>query len=122
MLRLRDPRSLETALAGMHPAVRALDVSVLDAFVLREMLGIDCSRAAQDGLLTYTHDDAQAVAAVAGGASAAFLLRMPRMREVEAVCMSGQVMPEKSTYFYPKLQSGLVLHLLDAVPAAGPRA
>lgn len=122
LLRLRDPRSLKTALAGMHPAVRALDVSVLDAFVLREMLGIDCSRAAQDGLLTYTHDDAQAVAAVAGGASAAFLLRMPRMREVEAVCMSGQVMPEKSTYFYPKLQSGLVLHLLDAVPAAGPRA
>jgi uncharacterized protein (DUF1015 family) len=48
------------------------------------------------------------------GAAAAFLLRPPRMAEVETACRAGQTMPQKSTYFFPKLQTGLVFHLLDA--------
>jgi uncharacterized protein (DUF1015 family) len=38
------------------------------------------------------------------------------MRQVETVCLAGQTMPEKSTYFYPKLLSGLVFHALDDPP------
>ena len=49
-----------------------------------------------------------------GDAAAAFLLRAPRMAEVEGACLAGQTMPQKSTYFFPKLLSGLVFHLLDA--------
>ena len=48
-----------------------------------------------------------------GLATAAFLMRAPRMSEVRAVCMSGQLMPEKSTYFYPKLLAGLVINPLS---------
>jgi uncharacterized protein (DUF1015 family) len=114
-LREGDRGAVDRLLGAVHPTIRHLDVSILDGFLLGSILGIDCARAGQDGLLTYTHDDRQALAAVdAGGATAAFLLRSPRMTEVEAACVAGQTMPQKSTYFFPKLQTGLVFHLLDA--------
>ncbi len=59
-------------------------------------------------------DDAEAIAAVPGDASAAFLVNPPSIDAVRAVCLAGEVMPEKSTYFYPKLADGLVFDLFDA--------
>jgi uncharacterized protein (DUF1015 family) len=115
LLHLRDMGAVDRSLAGVHPAVRHLEVSILDGLLLGAALGIDCVRAGQEGLLGFTHDDRQALAAVdRDGAAAAFLLRSPRMTEVEAACRAGQTMPQKSTYFFPKLQTGLVFHLLDA--------
>jgi uncharacterized protein (DUF1015 family) len=114
LLRLRDPHSLDTVLPGAHPTVRALAVTVLDSLILRSVLEMDCVAAAQSGALLYTHRDEEALDAVGEGkAAAAFLVRPPTMREVQAVCLAGQTMPEKSTYFYPKLLSGLVFHPLD---------
>jgi uncharacterized protein (DUF1015 family) len=113
LLRLREPHSLEAILPRLHPSVRSLAVTVLDEWILRRLLGVE----AQSGLLSYTHREDEALRAVAeGGAAAAFLVRPPSMREVEAVCLGGQTMPEKSTYFYPKLLSGLVFHCLDDLP------
>jgi uncharacterized protein (DUF1015 family) len=119
LLRLREG-VLDDVLGNIHPTVRRLGVSVLDALVLRQILGIDCTAAAQAGELRYTHRDVEAVDLVdRGEAAAAFLMRPPSMREVEAVCLAGETMPEKSTYFYPKLLSGLVLHALDDPPRLG---
>jgi uncharacterized protein (DUF1015 family) len=113
-LRAQDLGAVDRLLADVHPVVRHLDVSILDGFLLAGLLGIDGARAGQDGTLSFTHDDGEALASVdAGGAAAAFLLRSPRMSEVEAACRAGQTMPQKSTYFFPKLQTGLVFHLLD---------
>src|SRR5439155_1020926 len=57
--------------------------------------------------------DEEAVAAVAAGrAAAAFLLNPPSMAEVREVCLAGEVMPEKSTYFYPRLATGLLFSLV----------
>ena len=57
--------------------------------------------------------DRAALAAVATGqAGAAFLVHAPTAHDVWAVCRSGETMPEKSTYFYPKLLTGLVFHSL----------
>jgi uncharacterized protein (DUF1015 family) len=62
----------------------------------------------------YTPSAQEAVAAVdAGDAEAAFLLRPTPLDEVWAVARRGDVMPQKSTYFYPKLTSGLLFHPLD---------
>lgn len=117
LLRVRDGSMLDGALGSIHPTVRRLGVTVLDAVVLRQLVGVDCTAAAQAGDLRYTHRDAEAVALVdRGDAAAAFLVQPPSMREVEAVCLAGQTMPEKSTYFYPKLLSGLVFHALDEPP------
>jgi uncharacterized protein (DUF1015 family) len=54
------------------------------------------------------------VAAVdSGRAQAAFLLRAPTIEQVRAVAERGETMPQKSTYFFPKLTSGLLFHPLD---------
>jgi uncharacterized protein (DUF1015 family) len=114
VLHLKDLDAVDRALAAIEPIIRHLDVTVLDGFLLGHLLGIDCVRAGQEGDLLYTHDDRQALEAVErDGVSAAFLLRRPKMSEVAAACLAGQVMPQKSTYFFPKLQTGLVFHLLD---------
>jgi uncharacterized protein (DUF1015 family) len=64
--------------------------------------------------VTYTPDRAAAIAAVdAGAAEAVFLLRPTRVADVFAAARRGEVMPQKSTYFYPKLTSGLLFHPLD---------
>jgi uncharacterized protein (DUF1015 family) len=79
----------------------ALDVEVVD-------------RLAPQGV-TYTPSRAEAVATVdAGRAEGAFLLRPTRIEDVFAVARRGGVMPQKSTYFFPKLTSGLLLYPLDA--------
>jgi len=110
---LEDPSRITSYTAALAPAVRQLDVSVLDTVILRGLAGIDCTAAAQEGQLTYTHDDDSALDAVAGGAQAAFLMNPPRIEDVMAVCVAGDTMPEKSTYFFPKLLSGLVFRPLD---------
>ena len=64
--------------------------------------------------VTYTAQRADAVATVdRGDAEAAFLLRPTRLEDVWAVARRGETMPQKSTYFYPKLTSGLLFHPLD---------
>ncbi len=112
-LGLRDAAVLERYAAEVTPTVRKLDVTVLDAVVLRGLLGVDVVAAEQAGDLTYKHEDRDALAALDAGASAAFLMNAPRLDAVAEVCLSGEVMPQKSTYFFPKLLSGLVLHPLE---------
>jgi uncharacterized protein (DUF1015 family) len=113
---------IEAAIGTVPPVVRALDVTVLDTLVLRGLLGIDCAVAAEEGRLRYTHDDAAALDAVErGDAQVAFLMNPPRISDVRTVCLAGETMPEKSTYFYPKLLTGLVFHPFDE-EVEGPRS
>jgi uncharacterized protein (DUF1015 family) len=107
-VRLRPTAVAREAVAHLPEAVRALEVAVLRDAVLGP-LGLG----AED--LEFTHDDAEAVQAVESGrAVAAFLVNPPSMAAVRAVCLSGEVMPEKSTYFYPKLADGLVFDLVGS--------
>jgi uncharacterized protein (DUF1015 family) len=106
-LRLRAmPRAL-AALDGLPEPLRALDVTLFQRAILEPILGVDTHR------LAFTHDDAEAIAAVPREAAAAFLVNPPSIDAVRAVCLAGEVMPEKSTYFYPKLADGLVFDLFD---------
>jgi uncharacterized protein (DUF1015 family) len=79
-----------------------------------EGLDVDIvERIAPEGV-TYTPQRTEAVATVdRGEAEAAFLLRPTRIEDVWAVARRGETMPQKSTYFYPKLTSGLLFHPLD---------
>jgi uncharacterized protein (DUF1015 family) len=107
-LRLRPTDVVRGAMAALPEAVRGLEVAVLREALLGP-LGIGSEQ------LEFTHDDAEASAAVASGrAVAAFLVNPPSMAAVRAVCLSGEVMPEKSTYFYPKLADGLVFDLVGS--------
>lgn len=103
-------RALPAALARLEdvPApLRALDVTLFERAILGPVLGLDPAR------LAFTHDDAEAMAAVPAEASAAFLVNPPTIDAVRAVCLAGEVMPQKSTYFHPKLADGLVFDLFD---------
>ena len=105
-LRLRPTAGVAPRLAHLPAVVRSLDVAVLRDGLLAP-LGIRADE------LAFTHDDGEAMAAVAGGAAtAAFLVSPPTMDSVRAVCLAGEVMPEKSTYFHPKLADGLVMDLV----------
>ena len=79
------------------PGESTLDAAALDRLGLEEV--------------TYTPRTEEAVGLVdSGRAEAAFLLRPPTIEQVEAVAQAGETMPQKSTYFYPKLFSGLLFH------------
>ncbi len=91
---------------GASAAVRALDVARVEALVVKPILHADTSTPT----LRYTADAREALAAVReGGANAAVLLNPTRVEQVFAVADAGDVMPPKSTYFAPKVPSGLVL-------------
>ena len=98
----------------MHEALRRLDLAILHAEVLADRLGIDAAAVAAGGRLAYTRSEADAIRAVADGAAqAAILVRPTRLEQLAAVAGIGEVMPQKSTYFYPKLLTGLVFYPLE---------
>jgi uncharacterized protein (DUF1015 family) len=107
------------AFAGHLPeggeALRQLDVTLL-AVALERLCGIDRAATAAGGRIAYTKDAAEAIAWVDGrvdSADAAFLLEGTPVSAVVAVAREGDVMPQKSTYFYPKPLSGLVISPLE---------
>lgn len=90
-------------------AVRDLDV-VLLGVALERLLGLDAAAVAA-GAIAYTKSAADAIDQVdAGDASAAFLLEPTPVASIMAVARDGDVMPQKSTYFYPKALTGLVIN------------
>ncbi len=107
-LRLHPAEAARARVAALPPSVRGLDVAILHGALLGPILGVE------PGQLEFTHDDDEAIEAVTSARStAAFLLDPPGVAEVRAVCLAGELMPEKSTYFYPKLASGLVFDPVD---------
>lgn len=94
-------------------AYKHLDVSLLQALVLEKQLGMTpASIAAQENLFFEKGADKTAKAVAAGGAQAAFLLNPTRMDQLKAVSDAKDVMPQKSTYFQPKLITGAVLRAM----------
>jgi uncharacterized protein (DUF1015 family) len=115
LLRPRDPEALRASLpADAPPAWRALDVSLLQYAVLEGLLGIDAAHLARGDALEYTEDGAEALEAVASGrVPLAFLVNATPVEQILAVADAGQRMPQKSTFFYPKMATGLVMYPLD---------
>jgi uncharacterized protein (DUF1015 family) len=114
MLTLRDLASLAAAMPDTPAAVRDLAVSILHTLVLDRIFGIKPDEVRQGGNLEYTIDGPAALTEVAAGrAAGAFLMNPPTVDDIERVSGAGATMPEKSTYFFPKLLTGLVLNPLD---------
>lgn len=86
------------------PMLKELDVSVLHGFIFEKLLGLT-------GLdfFGYTRVVKEAVDAVETGAPASFLMNPPTVQDMRLIALQGEKMPQKSTYYYPKLLSGLVL-------------
>lgn len=96
---------------GEESAVKALDVTVLHDMILEKILGIDKANMAFQKNLVYTRDSGEAKAKVdQGGASGVFILNPTKVSQIKNVAAEGSKMPQKSTYFYPKLISGLLIN------------
>ncbi len=105
---------IDRAAPELPPVVRRLDVTILDRLILRGVLGLNADDAARAGHLRYSHEEAEAFRSVeSDSAEVSFLLGPPDLDQVRAVCLSGETMPQKSTYFHPKLLTGLVFHPLS---------
>jgi uncharacterized protein (DUF1015 family) len=97
--------------AGTSAAWRRLAVSILHEGLLRPLLDIDHARLEAGSHVDYTADQADAVGAAREGRyQAAFLIAATPPDELQAVVRGGELLPQKSTHFYPKLLDGLVFH------------
>jgi len=86
---------------------------VLHTLVLERTMGIDKANMAAQINLTYTRSFDEAIESVRSGASqCCFILNPTRVTEIRDVAAAGEKMPQKSTYFYPKLITGLVMNRL----------
>ncbi|MFQ5670240.1 MAG: DUF1015 domain-containing protein [Acidobacteriota bacterium] len=88
-----------------------LDVSLLHHRVLGEELQLSAAQPREDGVVTFHHDARQLLEAVRSGSiECAFFLRPTSLDDLQRVTSSGMTMPQKSTFFHPKIPAGIVVH------------
>ncbi len=110
---LTDPSRLDAALADFSDSYRRLDAAALETLILREALSMSTDDIAAKRGLSYCSDITEAVRRIRDGeADAGFLLRPTPVQQVREVAAAGENMPPKSTYFFPKLLTGLAFNPL----------
>jgi uncharacterized protein (DUF1015 family) len=108
------PEAIAPLLEGLPPKQRQLGVATLHTVVLAQLLGLDQATITRLGNVHYIRDAQEAVGLVeSGDADVAFLIKPITLDQLRDVSLSGEVMPQKSTDFYPKLLSGLAIYALD---------
>lgn len=114
MLTLKDTEIMSQMLPELSKASQQLDVSVLHTLVLEKIFGIDKENMANQINLTYTKYFEEAIGFVDEGKfQCSFILNPTRVTEIRDVAAAGEKMPQKSTYFYPKMITGLVMNDLS---------
>jgi uncharacterized protein (DUF1015 family) len=108
------PDAMAAALAGLPERQRQLDLTQLHSVVFERLLGLDAEKVREQTNLRYLRDAQEAVEQVRSGeAEIAFLTKPVTMEQLKEVAFAGEVMPQKSTDFFPKLLSGLAIYALD---------
>ncbi|MBI3754862.1 MAG: DUF1015 domain-containing protein, partial [Deltaproteobacteria bacterium] len=112
VLTLKEKDIMDKVFGGSIPDVfKSLDVTVLHALILNNILGISSSAQENQGNLLYLKGLDEAIGeAKKDSMLMSFLLNPTKIEQVKVVASAGHVMPQKSTYFYPKLLSGLVIN------------
>ena len=114
MLTLKDPAIVDAVLADKPEAYRQLDTAVLEALVLKGALGMTEDDISHFRGLRYARSSDEARELVrTREADAAFFMGATPVSRVRAVAAAGETMPPKSTFFYPKVLTGLVFNPLD---------
>ena len=108
------PEVIADALNDLPARQRQLDVVQLHRIILDKLLGLDQDTITRLGNVRYIREADEAIGLVASGeADIAFLIKPITLDQLKDVSLSGDVMPQKSTDFYPKLLSGLAIYALD---------
>ncbi|MBN2592096.1 MAG: DUF1015 domain-containing protein [Sedimentisphaerales bacterium] len=114
---LKDKQMMDSIVPDMSPAWKTLDVSILHKLILEELLGIDQEKLAEGENLQYVKDTPNAIADSiaqidAGQMQVAFFMNPIKLQQLKMVTEAGERMPQKSTYFYPKVYTGLTINKL----------
>ncbi len=112
-LRLKDTAAIDAALPERSEPYRRLDATILETLILRDALGMSEQDVEAKRGIAYTASAEAAIASLDDGIDAAFLMRPTPVEQVRAVAAAGETMPPKSTYFFPKLLTGLVFNPLS---------
>jgi len=112
LLTLKDENILDSLeLAGRSHAWRRLDVSILHTLILEKLLGIGSRQRADESNLIYVRDEDAAKGMVdSGAAQLVFFMNSTKVEEVTDIATGGEKMPQKSTFFYPKVITGMVIN------------
>lgn len=114
LLVLKDTNIIKKLLPNASTATQQLDVTILHTLILEKIFGIDAENMAKQINLTYTKIFDEAISSVQqGNSQCAFILNPTRVSEIREVASNGEKMPQKSTYFYPKMITGLVINQLE---------
>ncbi len=114
---LKDKCMMNSIVPDMSPAWKTLDVSILHKLILEELLGIGHEKLAEGENLQYVKDTPNAIADLiaqvdAGQKQVAFFMNPVKLQQLKMVTEAGERMPQKSTYFYPKVYTGLTINKL----------
>ncbi|MHB8531812.1 MAG: DUF1015 domain-containing protein [Solirubrobacteraceae bacterium] len=113
-LTLKDQSIADAALAGHSKPYRHLDTGVLETLILKNALGMSDDDISHFNGMFYARDTDEAIAMVDSGEyDAAFIMRPTPVRQVRELAAEGENMPPKSTFFYPKLLTGLLFNPLS---------
>lgn len=108
-----DAKPEELITTPSSAALKNLDVTLLHSLILERYLGIGSKQMSAQSNLTYTRSVDEAIRLVDEGTyQMAFLMNPTRVSEVRAIAASGEKMPQKSTFFYPKLLAGMIIRLI----------
>jgi uncharacterized protein (DUF1015 family) len=108
------PETAAVVLVNLPERHRRLDLTHLHTIILERLLGLDAAKVREQTNIRYLRDAVDAVEQVSRGeADIAFLTNPVTMEQLREVAFAGDVMPQKSTDFYPKLLSGLAIYALE---------
>ena len=114
---LGDGQAMNTAAANMSNAAKGLDVNVLHTLILDKQLGIGEKQLAEQSNLAYIKDIGDAIARSIAKvdskeSQAVFFMNPTRNEQVQAIAAAGEKRPQKSTFYYPKIFTGLTINKL----------
>ena len=113
-LRLKSSIDLAALMPDLSAKQRTLDVVVLHRLLLEKCMGITPEAVKKESYITYVREREAAINAVREGrAQVAFLLNPTKLEQVRDIAYEGNVLPQKSTDFYPKVLSGLTMYSME---------
>ena len=120
-IQLKSSDAMQQVAPAVSDAARTLDVNVLHLLILEKHMGICDKKLASQSHIDYIKDLGDAIDKTiaridAGKAEAVFFVNPTRIEQVQAIAAAGEKMPQKSTFFYPKIFSGLTVNKLPIDP------
>jgi len=114
ILRLKNKRIMQRLAKDLSAPLRELDVSTLHLLILEHILGMPPEQQVSGENIRYSQDEEIVLQALEKeDYQAAFILTATKKEEIQTIVAGGEKMPQKSTYFYPKLSSGLIVNKID---------